>query len=380
MSKNARDDDAVPTYSMAELGASLPGVPGLSAASRAGLVNVLKDKLQSLSGVSSGYIESLQPNVKRRVVALQDIQRQHDDFEAKFFEERAALEAKYQQVYEPLYKKRYDIVNGIGDPEAPTDEPPESNAGGKEDTEEKGIPEFWMTALKTNDIVSEEITKRDEGALKYLKDIKSFNLEGTKGFKLEFFFEENPFFKNAVLTKTYHMVEDSEPILESAKGTQIDWYPGKNLTQKVLQKKSRKGGKNANSVTKTEDCESFFNFFDPPKVPEDDEDLDEDAAEQLQDLMEQDYDIGSTIKDKIIPHAVSWFTGEALQGDEFEDGDGEVSEDEEDEEAEEDEDEEEDNADDSDEAPAKKPVSKPKPSRKLTSQQGGEQPPECKQQ
>lgn len=27
----------------------------------------------------------------------------------------------------------------------------------------------------------------------------------------------------------------------------------------------------------------------------------------------------STIRDKIIPHAVSWFTGEAVQGDEFED-------------------------------------------------------------
>lgn len=27
----------------------------------------------------------------------------------------------------------------------------------------------------------------------------------------------------------------------------------------------------------------------------------------------------ATIRDKIIPHAVSWFTGEAVQGDEYED-------------------------------------------------------------
>ncbi|GKD74244.1 nucleosome assembly protein 1;2 [Tanacetum coccineum] len=33
--------------------------------------------------------------------------------------------------------------------------------------------------------------------------------------------------------------------------------------------------------------------------------------------MEQDYDIGSTIRDKIIPHAVSWFTGKAVEEDEF---------------------------------------------------------------
>lgn len=33
------------------------------------------------------------------------LQSQHDEIEAKFFEERAALEAKYQKLYEPLYAK-----------------------------------------------------------------------------------------------------------------------------------------------------------------------------------------------------------------------------------------------------------------------------------
>ncbi|KAK6123425.1 hypothetical protein DH2020_042831 [Rehmannia glutinosa] len=31
---------------------------------------------------------------------------QHDDLEAKFFEERAALEGKYQKLYQPLYTKK----------------------------------------------------------------------------------------------------------------------------------------------------------------------------------------------------------------------------------------------------------------------------------
>ena len=53
----------------------------------------------------------------------------------------------------------------------------------------------------------------------------------------------------------------------------------------------------------------------------------------------------STIRDKIIPHAVSWFTGEAIQGDEF----GELEEDEDDEDIEEDDDEEDDEEDDDDE-------------------------------
>ena len=56
----------------------------------------------------------------------------------------------------------------------------------------------------------------------------------------------------------------------------------------------------------------------------------------------------STIRDKIIPHAVSWFTGEAVQGEDFDDlGDGDEDDgDEEDEN--EDEDEEEDDEDEDD--------------------------------
>ncbi|RWW28189.1 hypothetical protein GW17_00007346, partial [Ensete ventricosum] len=57
----------------------------------------------------------------------------------------------------------------------------------------------------------------------------------------------------------------------------------------------------------------------------------------------------STIKDKIIPHAVSWFTGEAVQDDdelEIEDEDEEEEEEEEDDDEEEDEDDEDDDDED----------------------------------
>uniref|UniRef100_A0A0C9RRH7 TSA: Wollemia nobilis Ref_Wollemi_Transcript_19153_1957 transcribed RNA sequence n=1 Tax=Wollemia nobilis TaxID=56998 RepID=A0A0C9RRH7_9CONI len=307
-------------FSMADLGASLPGA-------KAGLVNVLKDKLQTLVGTSSGYIESLPYNVKRRVEALQELQGQHKEFETKFFEEKAALEAKYQKLYEPFYKKRFEIVNGMievevaKEVEGAKEEKEEEPKKEKDATDEKGVPEFWLTAMKNNDVVGMQITERDEGALKFLKDITWSRLdsdkEDEKGFKLDFFFNENPYFKNSVLTKTYYMVDENEPILDHATGTEIDWLPGKNLTRKVMKKKPKKGAKNAKPVTKIEQCASFFNFFYPPKVPEDD-DVDEDDAEELQEVMEQDYDIGSTIRDKIIPHAVSWFTGEEGEGDDDE--------------------------------------------------------------
>lgn len=64
-----------------------------------------------------------------------------------------------------------------------------------------------------------QISECDEEALKYLKDIKWYKLDEGKGFKLEFFFDTNPFFKNSVLTKTYHMIDDDDDlILENAIG------------------------------------------------------------------------------------------------------------------------------------------------------------------
>ena len=53
--------------------------------------------------------------------------------------------------------------------------------------------------------ISELITERDEGALKYLLDVRYSHLEKPElGFKLMFEFAENPYFENKVLEKTYY--------------------------------------------------------------------------------------------------------------------------------------------------------------------------------
>lgn len=368
------------SFDMSELDSSLPAAAAaLSPEDRAGLVNALKNKLQDLTEHHVDVMESLPPKVRKRVEALRSIQSQHDEHEAKFLEERAALEAKYQKLYEPLYTKRFEIVNGVVDVEGVADMEQEEDKA----NEVKGVPDFWLTAMKTNDILAEEISERDEEALKYLKDIKWCRLDVPKGFKLEFFFDTNPFFKNSVLTKTYYMIDDDDPILEKAIGTEIEWHTGKCLTQKILKKKPKKGVKNAKPIIKTEKCESFFNFFNPPEVPEDEDDIEDDEAEELQNLMEQDYDIGSTIRDKIIPHAVSWFTGEAAQGDDIVISDDDEDEEEEEEEEDEDDDEDEDEDNDEDEHEEKVEIkSRKKKGGRAEAVEGqqGERPPECKQQ
>ena len=86
--------------------------------------------------------------------------------------------------------------------------------------------------------------------------------------------------------------------------------------------------------------ESFFNFFDPPEAPAEDED---DMGDEVEDRLEIDYQLGEIIKDKIIPRAIDWFTGEALQYEEMgEDLEGEFED-------EDDEDEDDDGSEDKDE-------------------------------
>lgn len=287
-------------------------------------VNAIKKKLHDLTRDHSGFLDKLPKNIRMRVDVLREIQSQYNELEAQFLEEKAALEAKFHKLYEPLYNKRYEIVNGVvevGD-EGTVEEETNELAG------DKGIPHFWLLAMKNNEIIAKEITEKDEDALQYLKDVKWNRLDDAKGFMLEFFFDTNPYFNNNVLTKTYHMISEDEHILENAIGTEIEWFPGKCLTQKILKKKPKKGSNDTKPIIKTEECESFFHFFDPPQLPEDAEELDEETAELLQGQMEQDYEIGSTIREKIIPHAVSWFTGEAVPIDDEEEGDDDDEEEE----------------------------------------------------
>ena len=85
-------------------------------------------------------------------------------------------------------------------------------------------------------------------------------------------------------------------------------------------------------MKKTVPTESFFNFFDPPRAPENEEDS---VASDVEERLELDYQLGEDIKEKLIPRAIDWFTGEALQFEELDDeqdeGDFEDDDDEEDE-------------------------------------------------
>jgi len=201
--------------------------------------------------------------------------------------------------------------------------------------------------------LAEMITDRDEAALKYLTDVRMEYLD-KPGFRLIFEFAENDFFTNKTITKTYFYQNVSgyggDFIYDHAEGTKIDWKAGKDLTVRIESKKQRnKNTKQTRVVKKTVPTESFFNFFNPPVAPTEEDD--DDAASDIEERLELDYQLGEDIKEKLIPRAVDWFTGEALQFEELDDleeGDFEDEDDEDEDDLSEDRDEEDESEEDDD--------------------------------
>ncbi|KAJ3202577.1 hypothetical protein HDU67_000425, partial [Dinochytrium kinnereticum] len=281
-------------------------------------------------------VADLAPEVNRRLNALKNLQDQHARIESKFREEVIALEKKFLEQYKPLYEKRAAIITGNvepteeeskrvkkeGDDEeeddiGPAGPPPADGSG------VKGVPGFWLTALRNHPMIASTITDRDEPALQSLKNVTFDYLSGNPGFKLDFYFDDNEYFANKVLTKTYYLINSTDGsfgdiIYDRAEGTPIEWKEGKNLAVTVEIKKQRhKASNKTRTVKKTVPAPTFFSFFKPPN-PEDEDD--EEGAEEAEDQIEADYEMGELIKEKIIPHAIDWFTGKAL---EFEEGFGE---------------------------------------------------------
>ncbi|KAK0626683.1 hypothetical protein B0T14DRAFT_113485 [Immersiella caudata] len=327
------------------------------------LVSLIQGRLGGLIGRSSGYIESLPEEVKRRVAGLKGIQKDHSKLEAEFQEEVLQLEKKYFAKFTPLYEKRAQIVNGKVEPTEEEVEAGEESEDEDEDADPKdaskeekksdgpvsGIPEFWLSAMKNQVSLAEMITDRDEEALKSLTDVRMEYLD-KPGFRLIFEFAENEFFTNKIITKTYFYQNESgyggDFIYDHAEGDKIDWKAGKDLTVRVEQKKQRnKTTKQTRIVKKTVPTESFFNFFSPPKAPTEEDD---DAASDIEERLELDYQLGEDIKEKLIPRAIDWFTGEALAFEELDEDDLEDF-DEDDDEDEDDDDQDDDDEEESDE-------------------------------
>lgn len=306
--------------------------------------------------------------VKNRLKALKKLQLEGIKLEAEFYAKVHELEFEYHSRHLNLYTKREEIVNGMHEP---TEEESDFNLGDVNDISDKlsemkiyesaskkiatatnlspdtsGIPDFWLQIFRNVFLLNEMVQEHDEPALRHLLDVKVIYLKDPMGFVLEFHFAPNEYFSNSVLTKEYIMScepkEDDPfsfegPEITSCTGCKIDWYKGKNLTMKIVRKKQKhKSRDSMRTITKQVPNDSFFNFFNPPKPGED---CNSDEEEDVEQLLQSDYEIAHYIRERVIPRAVLYYTGEGIEDEEdVDDDDEEEEEDEGDIEEEEDED------------------------------------------
>lgn len=265
------------------------------------------------------------------VAVLKAYQEDYEKVNEAFHTERRALEDKYTDLYKPIFAKRStELAKDL-------------------------IPKFWLGAFTHCEEIAENIQRKDALALEYLKDLTVTDVKyseaaaakaaGSFGdgkgrktggsYTLTFSFAPNPFFENTALTKTYIMEDDEEGRedggSDQAIGDKIHWKAGKDLTYRFLRKKIRggKGGK-GEVLTKKVQCDSFFNFFEPPVLPEDGgENMSEEEMDEFEEAANADVELGETFRHDLIPRAVAYYLDEVeVDTDDGEDEDDSDDEDE----------------------------------------------------
>uniref|UniRef100_A0A3B4AJ14 SET nuclear proto-oncogene b n=1 Tax=Periophthalmus magnuspinnatus TaxID=409849 RepID=A0A3B4AJ14_9GOBI len=207
---------------------------------------------------------------------IDEVQNEIDRLIESASEEILKVEQKYNKLRQPFFQKRSELI-------------------GK-------IPNFWVTTFVNHPQVSALLGEEDEEALHYLSRVEVTEFEDIKsGYRIEFYFDENPYFENKVLSKEFHLNESGDP---SSKSTEIKWRSGKDLTKRVSQSQTKGGRKRQH-----EEPESFFTWFT-------------DHADAGAD------ELGEVIKDDIWPNPLQYYLvpdmddeeGEGEEEDEDEEG------------------------------------------------------------
>ena len=128
-------------------------------------------------------------------------------------------------------------------------------------------------------IASSELKQCDEPILKQLKRIEATKAEDESKLTVVFHFNENDYFTNQTITKSFDIEGDE---IKKSYGDKIEWKEGKNVTVKLIKKKN-KNKKTGEKVVKTKEVkeESFFNFFNDIEINEDEDDEDEEENQDV---------------------------------------------------------------------------------------------------
>lgn len=261
-------------------------------------------------GLSDRQLSALAPDLfdepekKESLIALRDLHRKYDSVYQQYMQAKIRLEETYVNDVKPIMDQR------------------------KQYLDRADIHNFWSCVFDNCDTLRDNITAKDAVALRYLTDVssetKTINTVAESplnnpdwpvgSFVLRFRFRHNPFFDDQVLTKSYVMCEHDFEHLAETIGCSIAWKPGKDLTVKTLRKKTQNG----KILVRKQSTDSFFNFFKPPKLPdEDDEDADPTLVDEIEEVLDADFEIAECLRDDVIPRALLYFLDIANQSEGF---------------------------------------------------------------
>ncbi|GFY54732.1 protein SET [Trichonephila inaurata madagascariensis] len=145
--------------------------------------------------------------------ALEEIdacQNEIDALNEKASEEILKVEQKYNKLRKPFFEKRNELI--------------------------RKIPNFWVTAFVNHPQISAILDEEEEECLHFLTKLEVEEFEDIKsGYRIKFYFDENPYFENDVIVKEFHLGSSGDPASQS---TTIKWKDGMDLTKKQKEKQA----------------------------------------------------------------------------------------------------------------------------------------------
>ncbi|XP_012783046.2 protein SET-like [Ochotona princeps] len=210
---------------------------------------------------------------------IDEIQNEVDTLYEQASKEILKVEQKYNKLHQPFFQKRSELI--------------------------AKIPHFWVTTFVKHPRVSLQLGEEDEEVLRYLTRVEVTEFEEIlSGYRIDFYFDENPYFKNKVLSKEFHVNESGSP---SSKSTEIKWK-----SRKDLRKRSSPTQNKASRKRQRKEPESFFTWFSDHSDP---------GAAAL----------GQVIKDDIWPNPLRYYLAPEMDHEEGEGEEGEEEDDNDDE-------------------------------------------------
>ncbi|CAG2104860.1 unnamed protein product [Medioppia subpectinata] len=190
------------------------------------------NRLDSSSGADPLEDESrdYDPETQKTLEEIDATQNEIDSLNEKASEEILKVEQKYNKLRKPFFEKRNELI--------------------------AKIPNFWVTAVSIDHSfcpfvghfvnhpqISAILDEDEEECLHFLSKLEVEEFEDIKsGYRIKFYFDENPYFENDLLEKEFHLGAGGDP---ASKSTQIKWREGSDLSKR-LQEQQNAYNKNEN--------------------------------------------------------------------------------------------------------------------------------------